>query len=396
MRSIDIFKDEQTCIFQTYARFPVLFTKGKGVKLVDNEGKEYLDFLSGIAVNALGHCHPAVVNAIKTQAKKISHTSNLYYTIPQVKLAKLLAKLSGLDRSFFCNSGAEANEAAIKLARKYGKENLGEGKYEIITMQSSFHGRTMATLTATGQEKIRKGFDPLLEGFKYVKYNDLEELKAAVSEKTCAIMLEPVQGEGGVIIPENSYLKGVRELCDSKNILMILDEVQTGVGRTGKMFAYEHAGIKPDILTLAKAIGGGLPLGVMMSSEKISKAFIPGTHGSTFGGGPIVCAAGIAVLDYMLKKNVLKNVNEMGAYFVSRLNELKSKHSVIKNARGKGLICGLELSIPGKEIVGKMLKHGVLINCTADTVLRFLPPLIVSKKHIDRVIKELDAVLKES
>ncbi|MEI7905309.1 MAG: acetylornithine transaminase, partial [Candidatus Firestonebacteria bacterium] len=302
----------------------------------------------------------------------------------------------GLDRCFFCNSGAEANEAAIKLARKYAKENLGEGKNEIITMRSSFHGRTMATLTATGQEKIQKGFDPLLPGFKYVEYNNLEALKVAVTEKTCAVMLEPVQGEGGVVIPADGYLKSVRELCDSKNILLILDEVQSGMGRTGKFFAYEHAGIKPDITTLAKALGGGLPLGVMLSSEKLAKAFSAGTHGSTFGGGPIVCAASLAVLNFMLKNNVLKNVNEMGAYFLLELNKLKAKHKIIKEARGLGLFCGLELTIPGKELVKKMLERGVLINCTNETVLRFLPPLIISRKHIKIVIKELDAALFEA
>ena len=395
MRSTDIFLDEQKYIFQTYARFPVLITKGKGMYLTDNEGKQYLDFLSGIAVNALGHCHPAVVNAVKNQAKKLSHTSNLYYTIPQVKLAKKLAQLSGLNKSFFCNSGAEANEAAIKLARKYAKENLGSGKFEIITMHGAFHGRTLATLTATPHEKFHKGYEPLPEGFKYVDYNDIEALRKAVDEKTCAILVEPVQGEGGVQVPAPGYLKEIRTLCDKMNILLVLDEVQVGMGRTGKMFAFQQEGILPDILTLAKTIGAGLPLGVMMASEKVSKGFVPGSHGSTFGGGPVVCEAGLAVLETIEKKRLLENVTAMGAYLLSELKKLKEKHPEIRAVRGTGLICGIELDIPGKDIVSKMLRRGFLINCTSDKVLRFLPPFIVARKHINDMIQALDSVLSE-
>ncbi len=395
MRNTDIFLDEQKYIFQTYARFPVLITKGKGMYLTDNEGKQYLDFLSGIAVNALGHCHPAVVNAVKNQAKKLSHTSNLYYTIPQVKLAKKLAQLSGLNKSFFCNSGAEANEAAIKLARKYAKENLGSGKFEIITMHGAFHGRTLATLTATPHEKFHKGYEPLPEGFKYVDYNDIEALRKAVDEKTCAILVEPVQGEGGVQVPAPGYLKEIRTLCDKMNILLVLDEVQVGMGRTGKMFAFQQEGILPDILTLAKTIGAGLPLGVMMASEKVSKGFVPGSHGSTFGGGPVVCEAGLAVLETIEKKRLLENVTAMGAYLLSELKKLKEKHPEIRAVRGTGLICGIELDIPGKDIVSKMLRRGFLINCTSDKVLRFLPPFIVARKHINDMIQALDSVLSE-
>ncbi len=395
MRSTDIFLDEQKYIFQTYARFPVLITKGKGMHVTDNEGKEYLDFLSGIAVNALGHCHPAVVNAIRNQTKKLSHTSNLYYTIPQVKLAKKLAALSGLSKSFFCNSGAEANEAAIKLARKYAKENLGPEKFEIITMHGAFHGRTLATLTATPHENFHKGYEPLPAGFKYVNYNDIEALKKAIDEKTCAVLVEPVQGEGGVLVPSPGYLKELRLLCDEKNILLILDEVQVGMGRTGKMFAFQQEGILPDILTLAKTIGAGLPLGVMMASEKVSKGFVPGSHGSTFGGGSIVCEAGLAVLETIEKKGLLENVSDMGSYLLSELKKLKEKYPSIKEVRGLGLICGIELEIPGKEIVSEMLRRGFLINCTSDKVLRFLPPFIVAKKHIDRLIAALDAVFSE-
>ena len=395
MRNTDIFLDEQKYIFQTYARFPVLITKGKGMYVTDNEGKQYLDFLSGIAVNALGHCHPAVVNAIKNQAKKLSHTSNLYYTLPQVKLAKRLSELSGLNKSFFCNSGAEANEAAIKLARKYAKEKLGPEKFEIITMHGAFHGRTLATLTATPHEKFHKGYEPLPSGFKYVKYNDIKAIEDAIDEKTCAVMVEPVQGEGGVLVPSAGYLGGLRTLCDERKILLILDEVQVGMGRTGKMFAFQQEGVIPDILTLAKTIGAGLPLGVMMATEKVSTSFVPGSHGSTFGGGPVVCEAGLAVLETIKKKELLKNVSGMGAYLLSELKKLKEKHPVIKEARGLGLICGIELEIPGKEIVSKMLRKGFLINCTNDNVLRFLPPFIVAKKHIDSLIRALDGVLSE-
>ncbi len=395
MRNTDIFLDEQKYIFQTYARFPVLITKGKGMYVTDNEGKQYLDFLSGIAVNALGHCHPAVVNAIKNQAKKLSHTSNLYYTIPQVKLAKKLAQLSGLNKSFFCNSGAEANEAAIKLARKYAKENLGPEKFEIITMRGAFHGRTLATLTATPHEKFHKGYEPLPAGFKYVNYNEIKAVRDAIDEKTCAVMVEPVQGEGGVLVPAAGYLKELRALCDEKKLLLILDEVQVGMGRTGKMFAFQQENILPDILTLAKTIGAGLPLGVMAASEKVAAAFVPGSHGSTFGGGPIVCEAGLAVLETIERKNLLKNVSEMGSYLLSELKKLKEKHPIIKEARGLGLICGIELEMPGKEAVSKMLRKGFLINCTNDKVLRFLPPFIVAKKHIDSMIRALDETLSE-
>ncbi len=395
MRSTDIFLDEQKYIFQTYARFPVLITKGKGMYVTDNEGKHYLDFLSGIAVNALGHCHPAVVNAIKNQAKKLSHTSNLYYTLPQVKLAKKLAELSGLSKSFFCNSGAEANEAAIKLARKYAKESLGAEKFEIITMHGAFHGRTLATLTATPNEKFHRGYEPLPAGFQYVNYNDIGALKKAIDGKTCAVLVEPVQGEGGVLVPAPGYLKEIRTMCDERNILLILDEVQVGMGRTGKMFAFQREGILPDILTLAKTIGAGLPLGAMLASEKVSAGFVPGSHGSTFGGGPIVCEAGLAVLEVIEKKGLLKNVSEMGSYLLSGLKKLKEKHPAIKEARGTGLICGVELEMPGKEIVSKMLRKGFLINCTNDKVLRFLPPFIVARKHIDALILALDSVLSE-
>lgn len=395
MKTEDIIAEEKKYIFQTYSRYPVVITKGKGMKVFDNSGKEYLDFLGGIAVDTLGHCHPRVASAVRNQISKLVHISNLYYTVPQVKLAKLLCQVSGLDRCFFANSGAEANEAAIKLARKYAKEKLGQGKFEIITAKGSFHGRTMATLTATAQEKIHKGFEPLLPGFKYVNYNDISDMESAINDTTCAVLIEPIQGEGGIIIPSKEYLQKVRELCDDNGLLLILDEIQTGVGRTGKYFAFQNTAIKPDILTIAKGIGGGLPLGVMISAEKIASSFNYGCHGSTFGGGPVVCSAGLAVIETIIKEKLLKNAKEAGTYFVEKLNSLKVKYRSIKEARGEGLMVGLELSIPGKEITGKLLEKGFIVNCTNENVLRFLPPLIVTRKQINTLVAALDGVLKD-
>jgi acetylornithine/N-succinyldiaminopimelate aminotransferase len=395
MNTQELINEEKKYIMQTYNRFPVVFTKGKGVKLISLDGKEYLDFVSGIGVNILGHSFPKVVFAIRNQIRKLSHTSNLYYTIPQIKLAKTLCKLTGLDKCFFCNSGAEAIEGAIKLARKYAKENISKDKYEIITAYGSFHGRTFGALTATGQEKFHKGFEPLLDGFKYVKFNDIEGIKRTISNNTCAIMLEPIQGEGGVNTPSNDYFKEIRKICDENNLLLILDEIQTGLGRTGKMFAFEHYGIKPDILTLAKGIGGGLPLGAIITTDKIASAFTSGTHGSTFGGGPVVCSAALAVLNTLHKKKILDNVNETGSYFMKGLLKLKEKYDFIKDVRGLGLMIGIELKFSGKDIAKKLFENGILINCTNENVLRFLPPLIITKKHVDRVVNTLDKVLNE-
>ncbi|OGF57825.1 MAG: acetylornithine aminotransferase [Candidatus Firestonebacteria bacterium RifOxyC12_full_39_7] len=397
MKNEQIMAEEKACIFPTYSSFPFVITKGKGMKVIDNNGKEYLDFLGGIAVDVLGHCHPKVTSAVRNQVNKLVHVSNLYYTIPQIKLAKLICRLSGLNKCFFANSGAEANEAAIKLARKYAKEKLGAGKYEIITMKGSFHGRTMATLSATGQEKIQKGFEPLLEGFKYAEYGDFDSLKNLVSEQTCAVLLEPIQGEGGVKVPSVEYLKKVRELCDEKNIVLILDEIQSGIGRTGNFFAYEGFGIRPDIVTLAKGIGGGLPLGIMVANDKVASGFSAGSHGSTFGGGPVVCVAGLAVLETIIKDKLIKNASETGAYFIEKLKELVVKYSsIVKEARGMGLMIGLELTVQGKELVVKMAEKGFLINCTAEKVLRFLPPLIVTRRQIDRLVSALDEVLSST
>ncbi len=379
-------------IMKTYGRLPVVLVKGNGMYVEDINGKKYLDFLAGIAVNNVGHCNPEVVETIKKQAETLMHTSNIYYIVPQVKLAKKLVELSGLDRAFFSNSGAEANEAAIKLARKYGKNNnIGEG--EIITMEQSFHGRTLTTITATAKPKYQEGYGPLPRGFKYVPFNDLEALKENITNKTTAIMLEPVQGEGGIYIADKDYLKGVRDLCNDKNIVLIFDEVQCGMGRTGKMFAYEHYNIKPDILTLAKALGAGFPIGATLAKEEVADAFTPGSHGTTFGGNQLACASAYASVNIV--EGLLENTQKMGDYFINKLKNLKDKYPFIREIRGMGLMIGMELSFNGGDIVKKMLEKGYLINCTSDTVLRFLPPLIVEKEHIDELVDALDEVFSE-
>lgn len=376
-----------------FARYPIVLTHGEGPYVYDNEGNKYLDFLAGIAVNVLGHAHPKLVAAIAEQAGKIIHCSNLYYTEEQTSLAKSLADLSGLDKVFLANSGAEANEGALKLARKYGK-TISEDKVEIITAEHCFHGRTLATLTATAQPKYQKGYEPLPAGFKYVPYNDIEALKAAVSTKTCAIMLEPIQGEGGVNVPDDGYLQKVRQLCDENDILLIFDEIQTGVGRTGKMFAYEHFNIKPDIVTMAKGLGGGVPIGAFIAKAKVANVFAPGDHGTTFGGNPLASAAGNAVLKVMKDEKLIENAATVGAYMVKQLQSLQAKYpALISGVRGKGLMIGMTLTQPGRAIVEQCLEKGIIINCTAGNVIRLVPPLNINNGHVDEVIKVLDSVL---
>lgn len=379
-------------IANTYARYPILLVRGKGTRVWDLEGEEYLDFVSGLAVCNLGHCHPKVVKAIQDQAEKLIHVSNFYYIEPQIQLASLLCKHSFADKVFFCNSGAEANEGAMKLARKYAKEKISKDRHEIITMERSFHGRTLATLTATGQEKFHKGYEPLMPGFKYVPFNDIRAVKNAMDSKTCAVMLEPIQGEGGVNCPSEGYLKALREICDEKGLLLIFDEVQVGMGRTGKLFAYEHDGVEPDMLTLAKSLAGGVPIGALLIKKGIADSFKPGDHASTFGGNPLATAAGVAALTAILEEGMLENCQKMGDYFLSQLEEIKGKFPFVKEVRGKGLILGMELKIDGSSIVNEMLKKKILINCTMGSVLRFLPPLIVTKEEIDRVVKALEEV----
>jgi acetylornithine/N-succinyldiaminopimelate aminotransferase len=381
-------------IMNTYKRFPLVLVKGSGAKVWDVNGKEYLDFVAGIAVCNLGHSHPQVIAAVKEQLAKLTHVSNLYYTEPQAQLAKLLVENSFADKVFFCNSGAEANEAAIKLARKFAHENLSGDKFELITMKDSFHGRTMATITATGQEKFQFGFTPLLEGFKYVPFNDLPALEAAISEKTCGIMVEPIQGEGGVNIPDAQYLLKVREICDRHKILLIVDEVQTGIGRTGELFAYEHSGIKPDIMTLAKALGNGFPVGAMLATDRIANAFTQGNHASTFGGNPLAMAAAKATVKTILQEGILENCQKVGAYFLSELKKLQRKHNIIKEVRGKGLMLAVQLNIEAGDIVNECLQQGLLINSTGGETIRFVPPLIITARDVDQAIKVLDDVLE--
>jgi len=381
-------------IMNTYRRVPIALVKGEGAKLWDANGKEYLDFVAGIAVCNLGHSHPKVVKAIKKQAKELMHVSNLYYTKPQGEVAALLTKHSFADKAFFCNSGAEANEAAIKLARKYAHENLGADKFELITMKDSFHGRTMATITATGQEKFQFGFTPLLDGFKYTPFNDAEALEAAITPRTCGIMLEPIQGEGGVIIPDDRYLAKVRDICNRHRILMIADEVQTGIGRTGKLFAYEYSGVKPDIMTLAKALGNGFPVGAMLATDEVARAFSPGNHASTFGGNLLAMAAAKATLKTLIKDGVLDHCQKTGSYFLAKLQALKSRHSFISEVRGRGLMLACAMAIEGADIVKSCQEKGLLINCTGGKTLRFVPPLIVDEKDIDAAISILDEVME--
>ncbi len=380
-------------MFKTYARFPLTLVRGDGCRVWDEDGKEYLDFVGGIAVCALGHSSPIVRKALEHQSKELVHVSNLYYTRPQTELARLLVENSFADRVFFCNSGAEANEAAIKLARRYANEKFGPQRHLIISMEDSFHGRTMATLSATGQEKIKAGYNPLLEGFTFVPFNDLESLDRALDESICAVMLEPIQGEGGVVVPDPDYLKGVKALCQDREALLIFDEVQVGMGRTGRLFAHEHCGITPDIMTLAKALGNGLPIGAMLAIEELSNAFGAGSHATTFGGTPLVTAVSKAVVTSLLEDGWIDHCRVVGDYFKERLEELAKKYDFIKEVRGQGLILGVEMMRPGAAVVKAMMEKGFLINCTQEKVLRFIPPLIVEKEEIDLLVETLENVL---
>jgi acetylornithine/N-succinyldiaminopimelate aminotransferase len=377
----------------TYARFPIVLVKGQGVRLWDSEGKEYLDCVGGIAVDALGHCHPRMVEAVKAQAETLFHISNLYHIEPQIRLGKMLCELSFADRAFFCNSGAEANEAAIKLARKYAKDHWSTDRTEIIVMHHSFHGRTLATVTATGNPKYWHGFEPLMPGFKHVPFNDLRAVERAIDSHTCAVMVEPVQGEGGVNIPGDEYLPGLRRLCDQAGILLVLDEVQSGMGRTGRLFAYQHSGVEPDIMTLAKALAGGLPMGAMLAREEVASSFVPGTHASTFGGSPFVSAVACAVVQTMVEEDLAGNAARVGKYFLDRLLELKARHKAVVTARGRGLILGLELSVPGRGVVAGCMERGLLTLTAGDNVVRFVPPLILREADVDRAVGIVDQAL---
>jgi len=395
MPTEELRQDAERYLMNTYARSPISIVRGRGSRVYDLEGREYLDFVAGIAVNVLGHAHPDVVAAIQKQAQQLLHASNLYYTEPQVRLAQMLVDHSFAEKVFFCNSGAEANEAAIKLARRYAHQKYGPDRYEIITMRQSFHGRTMATLTATGQEKVQQGFEPLLPGFTYVPFNDLPAVEQVLTDRTAAVLLEPIQGEGGVHVASRAYLKGLRDLCCKRDLLLIFDEVQTGMGRTGTLFAYEQLGVEPDVMTLAKGLGGGMPIGACLATDNAAAAFTPGSHASTFGGNPLACAASLAVLRVLLDGRVLEQSRVAGNYLAKGLQDLKDRLPIVKDVRGLGLLLGLELSVDGKPVVTDCLARGVLINCTVDRVLRFIPPLIVTQREIDRLLDTLSHVLSK-
>lgn len=388
-----IIESSNNYLFSTYKRTPVVIVKGNGCTVWDTEGRQYTDFVAGIAVCNLGHAHPKIAEVIVHQAKTLIHVSNLYYTVPQTELAEWLVNHSFADRVFFCNSGAEANEAAIKLARKYFKEKGQPHRFRIITMEKSFHGRTMGALSATAQEKIRKGFEPILEGFSYVPFNDIESLKKQIDSSVCAVMIEPIQGEGGVRIAQPDYIKQVRDLCNDTGILLIFDEVQTGMGRTGKLFAYEHYDVEPDIMTLAKALGNGLPIGAMLAKESISSAFTVGSHATTFGGTPLVTAAALQVAKILTEDKIIEYCQEIGAYFMEKLQWLKSRHQTIKDVRGIGLLLAIELTSEAAPIQNACLEKGFLVNSVQENVLRFVPPLIIRKQEIDELISCLDHLL---
>ncbi len=380
-------------IINTYGERPISIVRGEGVYVWDAEGKKYLDFVAGIATNNVGHCHPRVVEAIVAQARKLIHVSNLYYIEPQAKLAKRLVETSCADKCFFCNSGAEANEAAIKLARKYSKENVGENKFEIITMVKSFHGRTMTTITATGQPKYHKGFEPMSPGFKYVPFNDLKALEDAITDNTCAIMVEPIQAEGGINMPVEGYLTELRSLCDRKNLVLIFDEVQTAMGRLGELYGYQVYGVEPDIITMAKALGGGAPIGCMMTKADIAESLTPGSHGSTFGGNPLVCSAALASLNTIIDEKLPENAQRVGAYLMEKLRSLADKFPVIKEIRGRGLLVGMELNVEGKGLVSECMKAGLILNCIGTNVIRFAPPLIIGEEHVSEAIPIIEKEL---
>jgi acetylornithine aminotransferase len=395
MDSQNLMQKAQNYLCQTYNRYNLAISRGKGCYLYDEEGRQYLDFVAGIAVCNLGHCPMEIARVMYEQAQQLVHVSNLYYTEPQVRLAEALTGSCFADKAFFCNSGAEANEAAIKLARKYSRMTYGPGRYGIITMKNSFHGRTLATLSATGQQKIQEGFEPLVDGFRYVEFDRVDAVAEAIDKTVCAVLIEPIQGEGGVRLPGRMYLDGLRELCTRHDLLLIYDEIQVGMGRTGKLFSHQHEGITPDIMTLAKALANGLPIGAMLTTDKVAKAFGPGSHGSTFGGSPLVTAVALEVFRQINAPTFLEGVRRVGEYLQQRLLVLKDRYPFIKEVRGRGLILGIELDFPGSEVVAKCQEKGVVINCTAEKVLRFLPPLIVTTNEVDRLIETLESVFRE-
>jgi acetylornithine/N-succinyldiaminopimelate aminotransferase len=388
-----VIREADRVLFRNYKRAPVAFSHGRGVRLFDLEGREYLDFIGGIAVSSLGHSHPALVRAISEQAARYVHVSNLYQIPEQVEAARRLTALAGLPRAFFCNSGAEANEAAIKLARKRGKAVKGPESHEILVTDNSFHGRTLATLAATGNARYRLGFEPMPAGFRFVPYDDLDAMRRAITPATVAILVEPVQGEGGILPPSTGYLAGLSALADANDLLLLFDEVQTGIGRTGKMFAFEHCGIRPDVVTLAKGVAGGMPAGVVLATEEAASHFLPGDHGSTFGGNALASAAICAVLDAIEREGLVENAAAMGTLLATSLEKLRESQPLLGDIRGAGLLVGADLSIEAAPVVEGCLARGLLVNAVRPKTLRFAPPLTVSAAEVDAAVKILDEAL---
>ena len=383
---MDLITRANNVIMETYKRFPLVFDKGQGCVLTDIKGKEYLDFMGGIAVNSLGYADPGLMKAMKEQMEKLVHVSNLYWTKPGIELAELLTKASGLDKVFFCNSGTEACEAALKLCRIYGKLKKSPAAVEIIAMDQSFHGRTYGAITATGQKKYQKNLEPLLPEVYHVPYNDIEALKAQITEKTCGILLEPIQGEGGIHPADPEYLKAVRKICDQENIVLVFDEVQTGIGRSGKLFAYQQYGVVPDVVTMAKGLGGGVPIGGIIANNHVAEVFTPGTHAATFGGNPFVCATAKYVIETLTAPGFLESVEEKGDYLKTKLEALKKDHASVKEVRGMGLMIGVEVDTDLSEIVAKAMDKGLLIITAGTNAIRFVPPLVVTKEQIDQAV----------
>ncbi len=380
------------CVIGNYSRQPVVIARAQGSQMWDLDGKRYLDLFPGWGCSLLGHCHPRVVEAIRAQAGKLIHVDNTFYTVEQGQLAEMISQRSFGGKCFFSNSGAEANEAAIKIARKHA----GEGRYKIITMERSFHGRTYGAMSATAQSKTQQGYDPLLPGFVYVPFNNLDAIVKAITPDTAAIMLEPIQGEGGVNVPDDDYLPALRELCDERKLLLIFDEVQTGCGRTGRWFGYQHWGVEPDVMTLAKALAGGAPLGAMVATPEVAAAFTPGTHASTFGANPLVVAAGIAMFEVVEQDNLLERVNVLSEYIMGKARQLQQQFGFVEQVRGKGLMIGIELSLPGAPIVAAAMSRGLRVNCTQSTILRLLPAMTISEAEIDEAFDIIAAAMQET
>ncbi len=389
---------EASLLIPTYDRLPVLFRRGRGVYLYDEKGRAYLDFLTGIGVNALGHGHPAIRRALVQQGQRLLHVSNLFYHDYQAALAAKLTRISGLDRVFFTNSGTEAIEGALKLARAYARLNNPNGRrprWRLLALDNSFHGRTFGALAATGQAKYRAPFLPLMPGVRFVRFNDVRDLEKQFDSSVCAVLLEPIQGEGGIQPLSSAFLKRARALTRKHNALLIADEIQCGLGRTGRWFAYQAYGVQPDIVTVAKPLAAGLPLGAILATERAARAFHPGMHGTTFGGGPLACAVALAFLDTIERERLLSNVRRMGRYFRSRLEELQTRYAFIRTVRGQGLMLAMELAFPGKDVVKHALAKGVVINCTHNTVLRFLPPYLIEPRHVDKMISVLNSIFAQ-